>query len=78
MSMSHGADMHHTTKLGSNAASHTAYCGSASLVRRFIDKGVDASLKTNADIGDQANMTVPDIANAEGHEDVAALLQDLL
>ena len=36
------------------------------------------SLKTNPDIGDEANMTALDIANANGHEDVVALLQDHL
>ena len=44
----------------------------------IVSHGVDSSLKTNPDIGDQANMTALDIANAKGHEDVVALLQDHL
>ena len=64
------------TLLGSNVLWLAAYSGSTALVRSLLDSGADSSLMTNSAAGEHANMTATDIARAQGHEEVVALLRE--
>jgi hypothetical protein len=83
--LSHGADPHRQTTNGASVLWFAALAGSTTMVRSLLDRGVDASFKTNPDPPadketkeDHSNMTALDIANKKGHQEVVALLRDHL
>ena len=70
-----GADVHRVNSLGANAVWLGAFSGNAGVVRTLLLLGVDLAIKTNPDIGEQANMTPLDIARHKGHAEIAADLR---
>jgi hypothetical protein len=52
-------------------------CSGETATSSLLERGVDASLKTNSDNGeDCSDMTALDIAIAQGHQEVVAPLWD--
>ncbi len=70
-----GADVYRVNSLGANAVWLGAFSGNARVVRTLLLLGVDLAIKTNPDIGEQANMTPLDIARHKGHAEIATDLR---